>query len=175
MEEYCKSDVELLEGGCESFAKELEQHAKFNPLERCMTIASACNLYWRMHHLPPDPTAVEPVHGWRGAQVNQLLKALQWLYYQEHRLANEDSNEELIKHVRNGGEQTVLTPSEHFFVDGYIPSPRTVYEFHGCLFHGCTSCYPNNRELFRATHAKTSLPKAAGYNVIETWECEWDH
>ena len=44
MEEYCKSDVALLQAGCEAFTKEFESHADFNPFEKCITIASACNL-----------------------------------------------------------------------------------------------------------------------------------
>ena len=30
-------------------------------------------------------------------------------------------------------------------VDGYDPITKTVYEFHGCEFHGCRKCKPNNR------------------------------
>ena len=80
MIDYCKSDVALLKAGCEAFQQEFERQAGFNPMAKCITIASACNLYWREHHLTPDTIAVEPLGGWRGAQVNQSLKALQWLY-----------------------------------------------------------------------------------------------
>ena len=64
MIDYCKSDVALLKAGCEAFQQELQTQAGLT------TIASACNLYWRKHHLPPDTIAVEPVRGWRGANVN---------------------------------------------------------------------------------------------------------
>ena len=47
LEAYCKSDVELLKKGCEAFVKQFKKEADFNPFERCATIASACNLYWR--------------------------------------------------------------------------------------------------------------------------------
>ena len=77
MMDCCKSDVALLKAGCEAFQQEFEQQAGFNPMAKCITIASACNLYWRKHHLTPDTIAVEPLGGWRGAQVNQSLKALQ--------------------------------------------------------------------------------------------------
>ena len=45
LEDYCKSDVELLKKGCEAFVKQFRQEADFNPFEKCSTIASACNLY----------------------------------------------------------------------------------------------------------------------------------
>ena len=89
MIDYWKSDVVLLKAGCEAFQQEFERQAGFNPMAKCITIASACNLYWRKHHLTPDTIAVEPLGSWRGAQVNQSLKALQWLYYQEHQIPKE--------------------------------------------------------------------------------------
>ena len=58
MIDYCKSDVALLKEGCEAFQQEFERQAGFNPMEKCMTIASARNLYWRKHHLPPNTIAV---------------------------------------------------------------------------------------------------------------------
>ena len=112
---------------------------------KCITIASACNLYWRKHHLTPDTIAVEPLGGWRGAQVNQSLKALQWLYYQEHQIPKQGARADRIRHVRNGDEQSIRTIANSYFVDGYDPLTRTVYEFHGCLYHGCPSCYPTDQ------------------------------
>ena len=52
-------------------------------MEKCATIASACNRYWRKKHLSKDTVAVEPVRGWRGAQFNQSEVALEWLMWQE--------------------------------------------------------------------------------------------
>ena len=93
---------------------------------KCMTIASTCNLYWRKHHLPPDTIAVEPVCGWRGANINQSLKALQWLYYQEQQIPKDGASADRIRHVRNGGEPTVRTIVDAYFVDGYDHLTRTV-------------------------------------------------
>ena len=67
MIDYCKSDMALLKAGCEAFQQEFQTQAGFNPMAKCMTIASACNLYWLKHHLPPKTIAVEPVRWWRRA------------------------------------------------------------------------------------------------------------
>ena len=186
MIDYCKSDVALLKAGCEAFQQEFERQAGFNPMAKCITIASACNLYWRKHHLTPDTIAVEPLGGWRVAQVNQSLKALQWLYYQEHQIPKEGASADRIRHVRNRGEQSVRTIVNSYFVDGYDPLTRTVYEFHRCLYHGCPRCYPNRQakhyatpdrtveELYQATLSKRMALLRAGYTVIEMWECDWD-
>ena len=136
--------------------------------------------------MTPDTIAVEPLGGWRRAQVNQSLKALQWLYYQEHQIPKQGASADRIRHVRNGGEQSIRTIANSYFVDGYDPVTRTVYEFHGCLYHGCLRCYPNRRakhyavpdrsveELYQATLSKRMALLRARYTVLEMWECEWD-
>ena len=183
---YCKSDVQLLKQGSEAFQHEFQSQAGFNPMHKCVTIASACNLYWRKKHLTPNTIAVEPIRGWRGANVNNSLKCLQWLYFMEAQIPKQGASQDRIKHVRNGGEQTVRTANKLYFVDGYDALTRTVYEFHGCIFHGCTKCYPNRNiknfcapdrtveELYRATLVKRMALLNAGFTVIELWECEWD-
>ena len=176
----------LLKAGCEAFQREFERQAGFNSMAKCITIASACNLYWRKHHLTPNTIAVEPLGGWRGAKVNQSLKALQWLYYQEHQIPKQGASADRIRHVHNGGEQSFRTIVDAYFVDGYDPLICTVYEFHGCLYHGCPRCYSSRRakhyavpersveELYQATLCKRMALLPAGYTVIEMWECEWD-
>ena len=104
MIDYCKSDVALLKTGCQAFQQEFQTQAGFNPMVKSMTIASACNLYWRKHHLPPNTFAVEPVRGWQGVNVKQLVKALQWLYYQEQQIPKQGASADRIQHVRNGSE-----------------------------------------------------------------------
>ena len=183
---YCQSDVQLLKQGCQAFQREFASEAGFNPMEEAYTIASACNLYWRKHHLQPKSIAVEPIRGWRGAKTNQSLKALQWIYFQEHLLQKQGASCDRIKHVRNGGEQCIRTAKNIYFVDGLDDTTKTVYEFQGCLFHGCPSCYPVRdikhycapdrtvQELYNATEAKRTALLHAGYNVFECWECQWD-
>ena len=183
LEEYCKSDVDILQNGCEAFIQEFKRKAGFNPIEKCVTIASACNLYWRKHHLHKDnPIAVQPPQGWHGARVNQSWIALQWLTYQQ------SLTHHTIHHVRNGGEKKVRTGQREEFVDGLIETttPKTVLEFMGCLWHGCPTCYKQQRwrsyganpdrsldELYEANQAKLRRLHQAGFRVIVQWECQW--
>ena len=162
MVEYCQSDVTLLKAGCQAFQQEFEHQAGFNSMAKCMTIASACNLYWRQHHLPPDTIAVEPLRGWRGANVNQSLKALQRLYYREQLLPKEGASADRIRHVRNGGEQSVRVGMDSYFVDGYDPSTGTVHEFHGCLYHGCPH---STLSSSRCSTATTTVSSTSGNQV----------
>ena len=87
-----------------------------------------------------------------------------------------------IRHARNGRE---FRPSElpHYSVDGYCAETRTVYEFLGCYYHGCT-CQPvrDVKTLGRETLAERNeqtlsrieLIKGAGYHVKFQWECKFD-
>ena len=81
---YCQSDVRLLKEGCTKFATEFEHLAGFNPFEHCVTIASACNRFFRKHCLTPQTIASEPIRGWHHKGKPYSRAALEWLYWQEH-------------------------------------------------------------------------------------------
>ena len=65
---------------------------------------------------------------------------------------------------------------------------RTMYEFRGCFFHGCLTCFPHQRhiatsprrgdrtfqECFEATVVKQRRLEAAGFTVVVMWECRWN-
>lgn len=61
---YCKPDLLVLKGACQVFCKELEEISGFNPLERCITNDSPCNLFYRTKRIPDRTLAFEPVRGW---------------------------------------------------------------------------------------------------------------
>ena len=80
----------------------------------------------------------------------------------------------------HGGERWV----ERAPVDGYNHETKTVFQYHGCHWHGCRKCYPHDRnriithhdqtreDRFKATVERTQNLRAAGYHVIEAWSCE---
>ena len=188
--EYCHSDVALLKAGCKAFVERFYQEAKFNPFEKCTTIAAACNLYWRrsiQEDTPAAKIAVRPLRGWHGAQINQSNAALQWLAYEESLLPLGGDGDQ-IKHARNGGEKKVWTSKGQEFVDGWNRSGKIAFEFLGCLWHGCPRCYPKRRnaqhavmpdrtfnEVHRATMEKLKRLKEAQEvkTVKYIWECQW--
>ena len=137
---YCKSDVKLMKECCLKFAEDTKRNAGFNPLLQCITIASTCHHFWRNFEMEPKTIAVEPLHGWGGLKTSQNKIAFQWLYYQDKQLEGKR-----IEHARNKGEQMIRVKNGKVKVDGYDPMTKTVYEFHGCEFHGFRRCKPNNR------------------------------
>ena len=179
---YCESDVQLLKEGCMKFVEDFTNDAGFNPLTHCITIASACHYFWRNYQMEAKTIAVEPITGWGGLKTSQSKVALEWLYVQDQKLGGNR-----IKHARNGGEHVIWLREGKVKVDGYDPMTKTVYEFHGCEFHGCKHCKPSNRhvrtfhhpdrtveETYQATLFKTKRLREAGYKVIEKWECVFE-
>jgi len=73
-----------------------------------------------------------------------------------------------------------------FLLDGVCESNKTIYEFHGCFYHGCLLCYTettfntckqmfqhsvNLRHKDRINFIKKNMPN---YRLVEIWEHEWD-
>ena len=178
---YCKSDVQFLKEGCLKFIEEFEEITEFNPPEESVTIAIACNLFWRRENLEEELIVLKPQNGWRGNQVNQCKVGLEWLYFEDWKLRGVGC----VRHGRNGGEQKVLTPAAVYFVDGYDSETTTVFEFQGCYYHGCPTCYKKRdlrrnyhldrtvQEVYEARQRKLEMLRQAGCTVIEKWESEF--
>lgn len=206
---YCQSDVQLLKEGCQTFQRDFQERAGFCPFKQ-MTIASACNRYLRRHCLDPDTIACEPPHGWGGRHTNQSVAAFQWLAWQDHLLrreteermtyeeclaeeerARQDPTFEYswalprIRHAHNGGEIRPLT-DRRYLCDGFDTQTNTVYEFNGCFWHGCPTCFPHRTEpharlcdltmddVYQTHREKVTALRQAGYNVKVQWECQWN-
>ena len=102
-----------------------------------------------------------------------------------------------IHHARcgHGGERKILGAR----VDGYHQESKTVFQFHGCLWHGCEKCYPEERQkpvqqktrqgkviprldtekkpmnrktAYELTMQRTQFLRKNGYRVVEKWEHE---
>ena len=105
METFCESDVKLLKAGCQKFREEFWQHTYFDPIEKCVTLASACNCLWRKKLVPIDTIASQPPRWWHGSLSNQYIKALQWLAWCERQLPYTIGDR--IWTVRNRGEMRI--------------------------------------------------------------------
>ena len=78
----------------------------------------------------------------------------------------------------HGGERWILGAP----VDGYATKSGTIFQYHGCWWHGCRRCFADRdtriahgktrEQLFIATMEQTRSLREAGYHVIEKWECE---
>ncbi|CAB3991126.1 DNA polymerase, partial [Paramuricea clavata] len=167
---YCRSDVDILRRCCLEFRELFRDVTKIDPFEKCLTIASACNLVYRTNYLRENTIAIIPPRGYCPENKQSLL-AQKWLSY------TSEQNEIYIQHARNGGEKRVGP----YLLDGYHEETRTAYEVHGCFWHGCINCYARDtinpvkgktmHDLHQKTVEKIQYLKNQGYNVVEVWEC----
>lgn len=171
--DYCISDVEILTAACLKFRKQLLEAGGVCPFTEACTIASACNKVFRRNFLKPNTIGIIPRGGYRWHD-NQSKIAIQWLIWEEkQRNIN-------IMHAAKQHEAVVKGVK----VDGFCPESGQIFEFHGCYYHGCTSCFKHNRDKplhddpsatlnirYESTIAKTERLKNLGFEIIEVWEC----
>lgn len=107
------------------------------------------------------------------------IKSIKWMKYLFLK------NNINIKHACNGGEVKLRISGTILKVDGYDESTKTIYQFHGCYFHGCNTCFDSltvnklnqcrMKDLYINTQKIETLIKKAGFNLITIWEHEFDN
>ena len=180
--EYCESDVQLLAEGCLRFRAASMQTTKLNaqdsgvdPFKVSLTIASYCNYIFRRNYMRPESVGLIPENGYN-PQQRTSNKCMSWLAY----IAETEGIH--IQHARNGGE----VRCGKYLVDGICHKNKTIYEFNGCLWHGCLLCFTANtlnpyKQMYQSSvyymhmdrikYIKISMP---GYRLCQIWEHEFD-
>jgi len=175
LEQYCQDDVTVLRQACQIFRRDFIEIGNIEVFLEGVTIVSTCNKVLRKKFLKSETIGLLPPGGY-SANNRYSKKALMWLLHMEQTDGCQ------IQHARNGRE---FRPPElrHYSVDGYCAETRTVYEFLGCYYHGCTcQPFPDVKTLggdtlagrYEQTLARIELIKRAGYHVKIQWECKFD-
>ena len=91
-------------------------------------------------------------------------------------------NKVYIQHALNGGEKELNINNNTYKIDGFCDKDNTVYEYNGCFWHGCPTCYRptiiNNKNkkdmgtLNRNTIKKREMIMSAGYKHVAIYECQ---
>jgi len=103
---------------------------------------------------------------------NNSNEAYLWLCWLQN---STDTN---IRTAFNQGEKRI--GSRHIPVDGFDRTTRTIYQFHGCWWHG-HNCKEHHKDHYKElmnirrenTIEITAYLRRLGYTVIEMWECAW--
>ena len=172
MLEYCRSDVDILRRGSLKFRSIFLKQTDVDPFASSITIASACNVVFRRNYLRPDTIGIIPATGYRHQDTHSRV-AIKWLKWVSHDQGIR------VQHALNGGEVAI----GRYRVDGL--HEKTVFEFHGCLWHGCPKCFRrrdvvspmsslNIRERYEETVRRSLYIKSKGYEVVEMWECDFN-
>ena len=107
--------------------------------------------------------------------INYSNSSIKWLEYIQ------EKDKIYIQHAENDKEYNI--PNTKYKADGYCEANNTIYEFHGCMFHGCPKCYDENKinpiikkqykDLYKRTLDREQLIRSMGYNLITIWEHDW--
>ena len=170
--EYCRSDVDILRRCMLKFRQNFMNQENIDPL-KYITIAGVCMAIYRGNYMSKNTIAVVD----NVVQTeNHSVVSIAWLDYISKK------NNIKIQHALEGGEKVIKCINNKLKVDGFCESTNTVYEFHGCFWHGCPDCYKpdviNNKNqsdmgtLYNKTQDKNNKITAVGYNLIEMWECK---
>ncbi|CAH3027090.1 unnamed protein product, partial [Porites evermanni] len=156
---YLRSDVEVPNGLLAAFSEEMVE----------LTGIDLVTQDYRQHCVP-------------GVEENVSRKKFTCPRTKKWMAATSDESEQ------RGHRLQYFTAIKIYTVDGYDAETKTVYEYHGCFFHGCKKCFPIQRqkthnchpdrtieETYEATLKRTAILQAAGYTVIEKWGCEFNH
>lgn len=142
--------------------------------------ANALYLYALMKPMPTGRTIVRRRENKFRAErsLKYGYMARQWLEW----LMVLDTNVNIV-HQFNGAEKII--GDRRLPVDGWDQNTRTVYQFHGCYWHGheCMRGHMRGRERAEAervsrrrresTEAGAMYIRRLGFNLVEIWECEW--
>jgi len=172
---YCHQDVNILRLGCVKLRQLFKEIANIDPFA-FPTIASCCSVLYRCDYMPENKLPItKPVLN--GVHFN---KALLWLAFIEHKYYEQNKEHLNLQTIINGGEAKI----GKFRVDGYHADKKTIYEFHGCFWHGCPSCYHRDTlnpvvkkkmsTLALQTQERIKYFEKENYTVIQIWEHDFD-
>ena len=167
LREYCRSDVDILRRSMLKFREDFIELENIDPLQY-VTIASVCITIYRSNYMPEEKIGVVRDVS-RGEAYSKM--SIAWLDW----ISKRDGLS--IKHGLNGGEAHIPGVGK---VDGFCGN--RVYEFQGCFWHGCAKCYSGDTinsqnqidmlTLRKRTAEKCGKIRAAGFDLVEVWECE---
>ena len=91
-----------------------------------------------------------------------------------------------ILHACNGGEKVIADEElgKKYYVDGFCEETGTVYEFHGCVYHGCPLCFDQTNDhpfyserkmddVYQETIRREERLRTLGFTVRSIWEHDY--
>lgn len=171
---YCRQDVVILAESCLAYRRLMCLETACDPFQY-LTCASVCKAVFKAKFLPEMAIARVPCSGYSGSKYSD--ESLEYLEYLRVFEGIQD-----MRHVTNSekGEKKI----GRFFVDGFSQSLNTVYEYHGCIHHGCRSCFAESSlrhpltkklltQVYKETVAREIEIRQMGFNVVSIWGCQW--
>ena len=169
LEKYCQNDVNILLKSFMLFRDNWIKIFSIDCTTRCITLAQAVMEVFKTNYLKEYQLAIIPNKGYSSKRKHSYISKAWLNFMQTQRNMN-------ILH-----ECKVL----NYVADGFIPETGEIFEFYGCIFHGCLKCFPSKRfhtfnpingismeNLYTNTMRREAQMKKAGFKLITIWECE---
>ena len=134
MESYCFADTEVLHIALHEFCAKFKSTVGFNPIQDYFTLPSMSFAAFRREFLTgPWVIGLTPNRGYSASSKQNSNIAKAWLDWIESQFPDHEFSREQKLGKR--------------FADGFDHTTSTIYEFNGCVWHGCPVCFPDNRDV----------------------------
>ena len=138
---YCAQDVTILRLCCVDFRKTFLSETSLDPFCYC-TIAASVMAVYRSKYLKEKTIGIIPKNLYRDSNKPFSKSSIEWLEF----IAAQTNTK--ILHACNGGEKVIVDEElgKKYYVDGFCEETGIVYEFHGCVYHGCPLCFDQTND-----------------------------
>ncbi|KAI1289515.1 putative DNA polymerase [Halotydeus destructor] len=166
---YCRNDVEILLLALQEYRKQTKAETNLDPTTRKFTLAGVAHEVFRTNMLKKGDIGITPIEGYTAR--NSSICGNVWLDGEEMRLG------------RPLEREAGIGP---YYADGYDKATKTVYEFWGCLWHGCRCQYEDEdsvrmlgdkkldgAKLRQKRQDKTDYYGRRGFKLVEIDECKF--
>ena len=179
MYKYCTQDVTILRLCCIDFRKTFLNETGVDPFCYC-TIAAAVMAVYRSKYLKEKTIGIIPKNLYHGGNKPYSKSSLEWLEF-----ISAQTNSKIL-HAVNGGEKMIVDTEwgKTYHVDGFCEETGTVYEFYGCVYHGCPLCFDGRNDhpfhserkmcdVYEETVGREERLRALGFTVKSIWEHDY--
>jgi hypothetical protein len=179
MYKYCAQDVSILRLCCLDFRKTFLSETGVDPFCYC-TIAASVMAVYRSKYLKEKTIGVIPKNLYRNGKKPYSKSSIEWLEFISVQTKTK------IQHADHGGERVIsdVDLGKTYHVDGFCEQTNTVYEFYGCVYHGCPLCFDGANDhpfhserkmcdVYEATIEREKRLQALGFTVKSIWEHDY--
>src|SRR6266581_7089227 len=138
---YSHSDVHILMKSMMIFRDIWKRTSGLDCFTRCFTLPQAVMEIYKTNYMPSNEIPIVPTSGYEPKRKQSYI-ANSWLDFMQQQR-----------------EFTILREYKlgQYYADGFIPETREVFEFNGCIFHGCPVCFASKRVITRNPYTDESM------------------
>ena len=135
---------------------------------------------YRSKYLNEKSIGIIPKNLYRDGNKPFSKTSIEWLEF----IAAQTNSK--ILHAVHGGKKAICDEElgKTYHVDGFCEETKTVYEFYGCVYHGCPLCFDGTSDhpfhserkmckVYEVTIEREERLRALGFTVKTIWEHDY--